>query len=198
MNSYSYTEQLFTSVLKQSARIQGRFFVIPKSGSELNSDDLEQVTNLATPNRKYPLCAMTPPKSSGDFAGNDEWEEYIFTLFFLNTTFFDGNNQGKDINKNTQTSQHKVIQDWDEMKQSAVDFLRILDKVQKGNNSTGTSLINLVFRLAKEKKYIDPVSFQTTHRLSGVRLSFKASVFVGCTIQDYTDSSLIVVPSFSN
>jgi hypothetical protein len=193
MNSYSYIESLFKAILEQSKTIQGRFYILPKSGGEINSDEFDQVLALANGKQKFPVAAMMPPTSSGDYTNKDEWEEFNFTIFFLNTTYYTGNNQLSKQNASTQTSSHRVIEDWDEMKIAANDFLRVLDKVQRGSNSAGSILINEAFRMSG-RKLVNPISFSSTQRLSGVKLEFKASIFLGCEIEDYIEDGLIAVP----
>jgi hypothetical protein len=197
MNSYSYIESLFKAILEQSKTIQGRFYILPKSGGEINTDEFDQVMAMANGKQKFPVAAMMPPRSSGVFTGNDEWEEFTFVLFFLNTTYYTGSNQGSKINPSTQTSSHRLISDWDEMKVAATDFIRIVDNIQRGNNSTSAVLLNSVFRMAG-RKFIDPISFSSTHRLSGVKLEFKASIFQGCDIQDYIEGGMVVLPESDN
>jgi hypothetical protein len=193
MNSYTYIESFFRSILSQSKTIEGRFFVLPKNGQELNSDTLDQVIK-DTPEVKYPLCGMLPPPSSGDFTTASQWEDYHFTLFFLDTVYY-SNNQIKELNPDTGTSMQPIIKDWENMKQAAVDFIRVLDFVQRGHNSTGQVLVNSLFRLNPKTKRITPVSFVTTNRLGGVRLDFDASIYLGCGISDYIDGVYFVVPS---
>lgn len=194
MTSYTYIEQFFKAVLLQSLQIQGRLFILPKVGQELNSDEFHQVMNLATGERKYPAAFMMPPRSEGIFYQNDEWERYRFVLFFLNTTYYDGNNQIRDLNEATQTSMHTVVQDWEEMKRAAIDFIRVLRVVQKGGNDQSINMLNSIFRLGNEKVLIDPVSFVSSTRLSGVRVTFEASVFIGCEIEDYVSGGVVVLP----
>lgn len=197
MNTYTYIESFFKAVLDQSKTIQGRFIIMPKGGQEVNTDEFDQVMALADGKTKFPVAAMMPPRSSGVFTGNDEWEEFTFIILFLNTTYYTGNNQPSKLNPSTQTSSHRVIQDWDEMKIAATDFIRVVDTIQRGNNSTGTILLNSVFRMSG-RKFIDPISFSSNKRLSGVKLEFKASIFQGCDIQDYIEGGLVVLPNSDN
>jgi hypothetical protein len=194
VNAYQYIQSFFKAVLQQSVQIQGRLFIIPKEGSELNTDEFDRILVEITKGQKYPLCAMLPPTSSGVFGKSDEWEDYTFDMYFLNTTFYNGAGQVKKKNSGTATSSKPVIEEWDEMKVSATDFLRVLQLVQKGNNSTSVVMLNNMFRLTQGKKFIQPVSYLGSPRLSGVRLRFDASVWTTCTIQDYVEGGLVVLP----
>jgi hypothetical protein len=195
MNSYAYIEQLFKAILQQSLQIQGRLYLLARKGNELNTDELERVLTEHGPEVKYPCAVMLAPRSSGVFSANNEWEEYQFTLMFLNTTYYTGSGQIASLIDATQTSGRPVAAEWEAMKQSAVDFIKVLRLVQRGNNGESSILVNSVFRLGNaEKIYIDPVSFIGTHRLSGVRVSFKASLYTSCGIADYTSGGLVVLP----
>ena len=195
MNGYKYIVSFFKSILEQSKTIQGRLVILPNKGNELNADDFGQVIIEHTKGQKFPVCAMLPPKSSGVFGKNDEWEDYIFDLFFLNTTFYNTAGQISSRNPVTNTSSRPVIEEWEDMKVAATDFMRVLQLVQSGKNSQSVNLLNNVFRLHNNKKYIEPISFTGSHRLSGVHMRFEASVFTTCGIQDYVDGGLVVLPT---
>lgn len=194
MNSYNYIESFFKAILLQSKTIQGRFFVLPQNGVELNTDELKQVMQNANGETKFPICVMMPPRSEGVFGKMDEWENYKIDLFFLNTTFYNGVNEVSDPNPYTGTSMRPVTQEWEDMKQAATDFMRVLQLVQKGNNDQSVNMLNNLFRLGQGSKYIDPVSFVSDHRLSGVRLRFEAAIYTTCAIEDYVTGGVVVLP----
>lgn len=194
MNSYLYIQAFFKSILTQSKSIQGRLIILPNRGSELNADDFSQVLVEHTKGAKFPVCAMLPPNSQGVFGKMDEWEDYTFDLFFLNTTFYTGANQIANRNSSTGTSSRPVVEEWEEMKVAATDFMRVLQIVQKGGNDQSVNMLNNLFRLHNTKKYIQPLSFVGSARLSGVRLRFDAQVFTTCSIQDYVTGGVVVLP----
>lgn len=192
MTSYPFIQDLFTNILKKSKAIQGRFHVSSKGGIEINSDTVGEVLNDEVKLKKYPLCLMMPPRSSGNYSNTmDEWEDNRFTMFFLKTTYYDSNNQVSNINQKTQTSQHTILQDWHDMKRCAVSFIRVLSEVQRKRG-----LINTAFRMSGSDKHITPVSMIGVDRVSGVRLDFSASLLIGCALEDYSqkDISLITIP----
>lgn len=195
MNSYLYIQSFFKEVLRQSVQIQGRLIPLP-TGRELSADNFGQLLGQAIQGQHFPLVAWSPPRSSGKFiARQDEWEDYVFELFFLNTTFYQPDNKTSRKNKSTATSEKPVIEEWEEMKVAALDFLRVLQFVQKGNNDQSVNMLNSLFRLHTDRrKYIDPISFTSTQRLSGVRLTFEASVFTTCEIQSYEEGGVVVLP----
>jgi hypothetical protein len=195
MIGYAYIEDLFKSVLAKSKAIGGRFHICPRYGVEVNSDQLEEVIKESfRPDAgvKYPLVLMMPPRSTGDFTDANSWEEYRIVLFFLTTTYVTSLNQVKTPNRATGTSQHTVPQDWHDMKRCAINFIRILDRVQR------EALLHVsTFRLTgPNTKVIDPVSFVGADQISGVRLDFHCSLFTGCEIEDYDESQIesITVP----
>lgn len=198
MRSYPFIDELFRNVLTQSKAVRGRFFILPKSGRELNSDELNQVIkDLVRPDpiiKKYPIAIMLPPVSQGFYFYNKEdWEHYRITMFFLTTSYVAGVNQVNVQNVNTGTSTHTILQDWHDMKRAAVGFLRVLDKTQRD-----LGLVNNKFRLDHHKeRTITPVSEIGTDNLSGVRLDFLASIFIGCEdLEDYNpeEIGLITAP----
>ena len=174
-------------------QIQGRWAVLP-SGFELNYDNFDKVLIEANKDLKFPLAALAPPRSWGVFVGNDEWEDYRMEMYFLNTTYYNGANQVSKKNSGTATSSKPVIEEWEEMKVAAVDFIRVLRQVASGNNNESIVMLDNLFRLHHRKVYIDPVSFVGSKRLSGVRLTFECSVYTTCEIQSYEEGGIVVLP----
>jgi hypothetical protein len=199
MTSYPFITDLFKNVLSKSNAIGGRFYLCHRSGFEINSDDLEQVikdTFGDQSKQKYPLALLMPPRSRSVITNRQgEWEKYTFVMFFLKTTYADSANQVIDRNPNTGTSMHTVSQDWHDMKRAAVGFIRVLDGVQRFGN-----LINTSFRMDSDDKMFDPVSIIGKDNVSGVRLQFSASLFIGCELEDYTLSELdsIIIPDLDS
>lgn len=186
MISYPFIQELFTNVLSKSRAIRGRLFLCPKLGTEINSDELGAIIDdLVVPDRlekKYPLALLMPPTSYGQYtAKNGEWEKYRFTMFFLTTTYYSGTNQTMNPNPSTKTSKHTVPQDWHDMKRCAGAFIYVLNKFVKDQG-----LILNSFRLDQERdKVITPISEIGFNRVSGVRIEFMGSVFIGCELEDY-------------
>lgn len=186
MRSYPFITDLFTAVLSKSKAIQGRLFLCPKMGTEINSDEFGALMkDLVVPDRlgkKYPAALLMPPQSYGKYTDkNGEWDEYRFVMFFLTTTYYSATNQTVNPNPNTKTSTHTIPQDWHDMKRCAVNFIYVLDKFIRKE-----LLINKAFRLDQEvKKKITPVSEIGADRASGVMMEFFGSVAIGCKLEDY-------------
>lgn len=197
MNSYPFQSELFKNILEHSKAIEGRFFVCPNMGREINSDELGQVIKDIFDNsglkKKYPLCLQMPPICYGYFSDSKgEWEMYKGILFFLTSTYYDGNNQVKSPNTATGTSTHTIPEDWHDMKRAAVNFVRVLNSLTRSKG-----LINTRFRLTQDKeKIITPVSQIGVDKASGVRLDLWWSQFTGCVIEDYDEGEIsdIVIP----
>jgi|GEM_PF-6440570 len=194
MRSYPFLSELFKNILAKSKAIQGRFFFCPKLGNELNSDELGQVIlDEIAPQRlfpKYPLVVAQPPMSFGHYSSRSvEWENNLFVMFFLKTTYNSSSNQITNPNPSTRTSTHTVPEDWHDMKRCAVNFIRVLDQLSREKR-----LINTSFRLHQERhKTIRPVSFIGADNLSGVRLEFYGSVFLGCDMEDYVAADIATI-----
>jgi len=198
MISYPFIEALFRNVLEKSKGIEGRFHTCPKMGIEINTDQLREVlddTVKPIPGKKYPLVLMMPPRSQGKYTEKGgEWEKYQITLFFLTTTYYNGNNQVKNPNAGTGTSTHTIPQDWHDMKRCAMNFIRVLNTVQKTKG-----LVSNMFRIggdADQGRMIDPISLIGVDRASGVRLYFTCSLYNGCDMEDYDESEInsITIP----
>ncbi len=202
MISYLYITELFKAILSQSIVMQGNVYMCPRYGQELNTDEFNQVIKdlVRRPHTKeYPIALIMPPLSDVSLKDkNNNWERYYIDMFFLTNTYYTSANQVKSINKNTQTSQHSIEQDWHDMKVCARDFLLSLNNIADANLGNYTP-----FRLVhndSSKKQFEPVSLNSNDRVSGVKLSFKIDIFNGCEIEDYQaniDWSLIDLPSLT-
>lgn len=184
MLAYPYIESVFKAVLKHSLVMGGRFHICPQFGFEINTNNLEQVLKFAFGGddqykaQKYPLALMLPPPSTGDYLDDHFKDEYEITMFFLTTTFYTSHNQVKGLNRNTNTSQHTIVEDWHDMKRCAVKFLKALQSVAPvagGKFFIKEGLMPI----------IDPVSLAGNDRVSGVKVIFNFCVAEDCTEEDY-------------
>lgn len=180
--SYPFINTLFTNVLQKSKTIEGRFFICPQNGQEINTDTLGQLLTdavLMLP-KKYPCALMMPPRSSGTYTYNKvTWEKFRITMFWLKPSYYNENGV-VDPNPNTQTSLHTIPQDWAEMKIPASDFLRILDQVV-----LKLGLQKDTFRVLHEDAAFAPVSTIGKDRVSGMRVDFSIEMMAGCAVIDY-------------
>lgn len=185
MRSYPFINELFKNILAKSQAIGGRFYICPQQGTEINTDDLKQVIQDLVKNergKKYPLALLMPPVSYGTFTDKKgEWELYQFTMFFLTTTYASSTNGTLNINPNTRTSTHTIPETWHDMHRCSLNFIRVIDRLQRTK-----FLINSSFRLNQERDEMHrPITLIGNDGASGVRLDFRASLFVGCDLEDY-------------
>lgn len=197
MRSYPFIAELFKNVLIKSRAIEGRSFVCPKQGREINSDELGQVIqDLVIAERlekKYPLALWMPPTAYGVYTDpKGEWERFTITGFFLNPAYYSGINQTLSPNASTRTSTHTIEQTWHDMKRCAVNFITVLDRFSRTEG-----LVKNKFRIDQNReKIITPVSEIGIDKASGVRLDFAFALMIGCELEDYSESDIesITVP----
>lgn len=190
MRGIPFVIQLNKNVLAKSKGIEGRFYLCPNMGREINDSDFDQVIQdevLKANGKQFPVSIMMPPTITGSFTETKgEWRDYHFIMFFLKTTYYTGTNQASIPNVNTRTSTHSVPEDWHDMDRCAVSYIQVLSKLSRSKRT-----INDSFRLDQTfEKIIRPVSFLGAHRLSGVRLDYRASVFTECALEDYNESDI--------
>jgi hypothetical protein len=175
-NGYKFIDSFFRAVLAQSTVIRGRFFMAPKYGSELNNDEMEQLTDAYSATKPtFPAAILMPPRIVGQIIDENGWLRYSIGLYFLTTTFYNGAGQVKSPSAATGKSGVDVVSEWDAMADVAINFLRIIKDQQRS-----AGLLNNTLRLVDGARTIEPVSFVGTNRLSGVRLDFSVSLFNGC------------------
>jgi hypothetical protein len=190
-----FIEAFFKNILSKSKGIDGRLFYCPNMGREINTDEFEQIIEDQfdkSTQKKFPCVIMMPPISQGKFIDpKGEWEEYSFIMFFLTTTYYDGNNQIKDVNVNTQTSTHTILSDQHDMGRCARNFVHVADKVTRVKH-----VVNCKFRVVNENKIVRPVANIGSKRLSGVRIDFRGQVLNGCVVEDYNQEDIdeIIIP----
>src|SRR5437870_3782258 len=133
MIGYPFISELFKNVLSKSRAIDGRFFVCPHMGREINSDEVGQlITDVVNPLRlekKYPLSLLLQTTVQGDFT-KPGWEEWTGIMAFLTTSYY--SDKGTvNPNISTRTSTHTIAQDWHDMKRAADNFVYVLNAVSK-------------------------------------------------------------------
>lgn len=195
MISYPFISDLFKNVLSKSRAIDGRFFVCPFMGSEINSDELGQVIEdtfkSSRLERKYPLSLLLQTTIQGDFT-KPGWENWSGVMAFLTASYYSGVNQVVNPNPSTKTSTHTIPQDWHDMKRCANSFIYVLSSTTRSKG-----LIKNKFRLDQERpQVISNVSQIGVDKASGVIMRFNWSVFNGCELEDYDLDEIdgIVIP----
>lgn len=192
-----FLTDLFANVLQKSRGIEGRFYVCPNMGKEINADDLDQVITEAfskpKENKTNPISILMPPVISGSFKDkSSEWSTYRLIMFFLKTSYYTGTNQIMAPNQATGTSTHTIPQDWHDMQRCAINFLKVLDHIQRKKG-----LVRDRFRIdTAPDAVIRPVSNLGVNRMAGVRVDYHVQLYTDCPVEDYGQSDIdnITVP----
>lgn len=188
--SYSTITEAFKKVLSKSPTIEGRFYVLPKYLSELNSADLDQAISTAViPKLKSgPIVAMMPPVAFGNYrAGDAAWTKYVCVLYFLRTSYVDEAGKPRDPSPSG-ASRVKLSQDWDAMRQTAKDTLRVMDHWFRDGLQGDIPLVGRIRFKSKAQDTISPVSLQGNDRWSGVKVITQIEVNEGCEVQEYSNA----------
>ncbi|MGN6438176.1 MAG: hypothetical protein ACTHMM_16670 [Agriterribacter sp.] len=202
---YDRDQGLFKEILKHSIVIQGRYHVAAGYGAELNTANIEAYVKdvkggfVDDPN-KYPCCVCMVPKSDLVERNGATWERFIFQLYFLCTTYYTGDNQVKQPDKDTGVSSHHVWYDWKDMKECAGNFMQVLDDVMRKKTVVidgKESPVGVYFNMDSTPFSIKRLSKFNNDRLSGAGITFVANLYAeDCVLQDYPDDVLsrVVVP----
>lgn len=181
MLSYLYVEQLFRNILTHSTVMQGRFYLCPHYGSEMNEINVGDIlarTGLDK-KEKYPLCIMLPPVSRPLY-GRAQKDYYRADLLFLTKTYAASNGMVKQPAGDGKSS-HTIPMDWHDMKRCADDFTKVLIELVQNTN-----LRQFFFLNEKENPITEPVSTIGDDRVSGVVHSISFAITAAaCAIEDY-------------
>lgn len=180
---------LFEQITAKSKTIK-RFVVAPGYGNELNKNNLGEIlTDVIggiTDGVKFPLCIMFPPIEMIDDYEKG-YSRFKCRVFFLTdqNKIVTGNST---FNKKNNLSKITKIDNWNDMRTSAVDFRKVFQLVTQRNLQAG-------IRDAQTFDVIDRVSDVGNDKLAGVGLSFDVDVFMNCEVSDYSqeDINLITV-----
>ena len=199
---YHREQGLFKQVLNQSKVIAGRYHVSPNYGHDLNTNNLETFIKdpkygLQDVEVKYPICVCMTPSSRFVKINTIKWEQFTFTLFFLCNAYQDGNNQIKNLDKDTNTSAQTIPDDWNAMKQCASDFLDVLWKVTL-KTSFGEVPLKSILNIEFDNAVIGRLTLFNNDKLNGASVSFQATMQTNCcAVTDYTSNVLdnITIPT---
>ena len=174
---------LFHNIVKASKIMNGRYAVLPKGGSDLNTNNV--LTGIEFPKAKYPMVACLMPMSVLPASVSNQFETFNFTLFFLTTTYNTGDNKLKKPDPTTNSSLHTSPEDWSDMKQVMLGFMNSLEKI--GSKLRGE------FRLDQKGNWlIGRISHYQNDNVSGVFVRFSAGVPAPCEFPDITLSEIVL------
>lgn len=201
---YDREDGLFKQILKTSSVMQGRYHVSPNAGKDLDTNNLETYMKDAgvglTDTQKFPLCVCMTPTSRYIVVNNQRFEQFTFTLFFVCTSYYTGTNQIKTPDVDTNLSMHPVWYDWQDMKNSAQQFLDLLKKIITTKNVTIDSVITplkTIINFGNDAIYRRLSKFNN-NRLSGIQATFTITMVApdcGDNLPEYPDITSIVIPN---
>lgn len=177
---------LFEQIIAKSKTIK-RFVVAPGYGNELNKNNLGEIlTDIIggiSDGVKYPLCVMFPPVEVPDYDNN--WSKFKCRMFFLTpqNKVATGNST---FNKKNNLSKITKIDNWKDMRNSAIDFRKAFQEITEKNRQSG-------IRDGQSMDVIDRVSDVANDVLAGVGISFDVDVFIGCEITDYSQEDINLI-----
>ena len=201
---YDRDNGLFKQILKQSTVMQGRYFISTNGGSDLNSSNIDAIIldtlkGMVDAEQKYPCVICIPPYSTFSTETGTTRENIYFSLFFICTTGYTGQNKVKQPHPSTMISTHHVWQDWKDMKECATNFMEVFDKVTRKLKIGLLPVCNFV-NVDIDSMQIQRLSKLNNDELSGVHLSFRSSLAGdNCDLNDYPPDVLdiIVLPPTS-
>lgn len=192
--AYDENKGLFKEILKQSFVMEGRYHVSYMNGQDLNTNNLGNLI-AELPIKKYPLTVCLSPISQINTSLDGQTkEDFIFNLIFLCKSY----NVANGINDKTRKAVHDIPYDWKDMKQCAMDFLIMLDKITRQKKLANGLPVCTQFNINLNSINVKRLSKFNEDRVSGVWVSFAANMFGSdCGIMDYTLASidLITIPN---
>ena len=202
---FLYDEQngLFKNILNMSSIMKGSYHVSANQGNDLNTANLETYikdpAKGLTDLKRYPICICFTPRSRILLINNKYFEQFTFNLYFLTTTFRNGDNSVKMRDKDTGQSAHHIWYDWQDMKSCAVNFLGALDQVIKSNSVLIDNVsfpLRTMINLDKGNVIYNRLAKFYNDSLSGVSQSFTVTTDpLQCNQSEYVDISSITIPS---
>lgn len=152
--------QLFQNIFDKSSVIKGAFSIATGYGSSLDDEKVgDYITNTLKPKR-YPLVALFPPI---DFP-KQKVTDYKMKMVFV-VQQGEGSTGIKDVLANNTTG-HPLIYDWKDMRECALNFMDMLDKLSKLTPRMFSASIDMIERF----------SYMGNSKLSGIALSFEMKV----------------------
>ena len=191
-----YITKLFSNIIAQDQVVQGRFYLCPKWGSELNTENILESNTLSLPkDNKYPLALLMLPEVDGNFQWSGlsvqgaqiGYNVYQFWIVFLrpaNTTSYGQVSQPF----NTTISTHTIPESWHDMQRCAESFMQVLQAVIE--NKVGYNTIQIAQSNKQKIRYISDLGKDKT---CGCLLMFNLLVNGGCDIEGYPTNFLDLI-----
>lgn len=202
---FLYDEQagLFKQILKQSSIMKGSYHLSPNQGNDLNTANLETYikdpAKGLTDLKKYPICICFTPRSRIVSINSQDFEQFTFNLFWLTTTYRNGDNSIKMVDKSTRQSAHYIWYDWQDMKSCAMNFFNMLDQVIKTKQiliSNVSYPLRSMIHAEKGNVIYNRLTKFYNDSLSGVSQAFTITMEpLQCDQSEYIDINSITIPS---
>jgi len=183
LNLYAIIQAIFD----KSKVIEGRFHIAPGEGSELNTNQLDQIVvdmlGAITESKKFPLVMGLPPVEIIN-PSNPGWSRFKMKLLFL--TPFESN-QGliKMHNRNNNTSGHPIHYDWKDMRECAQDFISAFEYVVRKAGA-----MDKIRPVDSESLFIDRHTKLGNDKCNGVSITISVDIYLPCEMADYRTNEL--------
>lgn len=190
-----FINDLFSAILVKSKVINGRFYICPFFGQELNKGNIAEIVSWVEPylntKQKYPAALLMPMTEVGNFQYQDDnsvqnaYSYFECCLAFITNAYVTGQNQVSSPTPDTNQPSHSVPDTWHDMARCAKDFMIALF-----NGIGYAGLTPAIFISESHKQSILPVTNKGNDMVSGVLMKFYIAVASGCDLEDYNDDYL--------
>jgi hypothetical protein len=190
-----FIKSLFSAILSKSKVINGRFYICPFWGQELNKGNIEEIVSWVQPHlpsgQKYPAALLMPMKSAGNmqYDGDNSVENAYntieCTMVFVTNAYVTGQNQVSSPAEGTNQPTHTIPDTWHDMERCAGDFMKVIY-----NGILAQGLQSTIFISEKRPQELIEVTNKSNDSVSGVLMRFYICLASGCGIEDYPEEYL--------
>lgn len=176
---YGRKSSVFKDIVAQIEELQ-MYHVSPDYGYDLNAGNLKTFIKdakygLQDIAQKYPICVCITPRSIPQLINGFMWEQFNFTLFFLERTGYNSDNTVREQDADTSLTQDEEENSWARMKIAAMKFLNLLQLTLRGYVTTedGDIKFSQILNVDYNRAIIRRLSNFNVDKLSGVQLDFQ-------------------------
>ena len=195
-----YIKSLFSAILAQSKVIDGRFYICPFWGNEINKLNLDEITSWVEPfidtMQKYPAAILMPMREVGNFQYQDDpstvnaYSTIECAMVFITNAYVTGQNQVSAPAAGTKQPTHTIPDTWHDMARCAKNFLEVL---YAGIEARKCGPAPYIFISEKGQQSIIEVTSKGNDEVSGVMMRFSIGLFGGCDLEDYNSDYLTTI-----
>ena len=193
-----FIKDLFSAILAQSKVIDGRFYICPFWGAELNKGNIAEIVSYVQPylntTQKYPAALLMPMKEVGNYQYQDDnstqnaYSYFECNMVFVTNAYVTGQNQVSTPSVGTNQPTHTIPDTWHDMARCAKNFIEVLY-----NGIMAQGLQSTIFISEKHQQEILEVTDKSNDSVSGVLMRFYIAIASGCTLEDYADNYLTAI-----